>query len=86
MDNRLEGLDYPVFRFRFTSGLLAEFSVLVDEFHQDRFAELDREFPGLLEGIGLLGHEVTGQQQRKHNNGQRNSAHYQGFPSIVGRF
>jgi hypothetical protein len=38
----LKGLDQGRIGFRFTSGFLAEFSVLVDKLHQDWLARLSR--------------------------------------------
>jgi hypothetical protein len=40
MNDGVEGVDQWLFGGRFTSGLLTVLSVLVDEFHQDRFAGL----------------------------------------------
>jgi len=42
MHQRLERLDYNMLRFRLTGGLITEFSVGVDELHQDRLAALRR--------------------------------------------
>jgi len=55
VDNGFESLDQVGFRGRFTSGLLAEFSVLVDEFHENRLMRCGRQAFRLFQRHRLRG-------------------------------
>jgi len=63
MNDGFERLDQVGFRGRFTSGLLAVFSVLVDEFHEDRLVRLGRQASCLLQRHRLCGIDAYRERQ-----------------------
>jgi hypothetical protein len=63
MDDGFERLDQVGFRGRFTSGLLAKFSVLVDEFHEDRLMRFGRQAFRLLQRHRLGGIDAYRERQ-----------------------